>query len=125
MLMRKIGLLHNFRNSFALPAGIILMLSACGGESEENSPATIDSLVLVGAEDLIRAKLRDPDSAEFGEIRVSRKSGSPIACGTVNSRNGFGGMSGAQRFISNGASLAFLEEEMEGGAMDEVWSRFC
>lgn len=110
----------------ALLGSLCLVLLACGGnDAQPNSPETIDSMVQVGAGDLIRAKLRDPGSAEFGDILISRKSGSPIACGTVNSRNGFGGMTGAQRFISNGATLAFLEEEMESGAMDEVWSRFC
>ena len=82
-------------------------------------------MVEVGAKDLIKSKLRDPDSAVFDQVRVSRKSGHPIACGTVNSKNGFGGMTGAQRFISNGATLAFIEEEMADGAINEVWARFC
>lgn len=102
-----------------------IAVSACGSGSRENSPETIDSMVEVGAKDLIKSKLRDPDSAVFDQVRVSRKSGHPIACGTVNSKNGFGGMTGAQRFISNGATLAFIEEEMADGAINEVWARFC
>lgn len=102
-----------------------IAVSACGQQDQENSPETIDSMVEVGAKDVIRSKLRDPDSAVFTEFHVSRKSGSPIACGKVNSKNGFGGMTGAQQFISNGATLAFLEEEVVDGGWPEIWNRFC
>jgi len=67
--------------------------------------------------------LKDPDSAKFEDLRVSRKIGSPVVCGTVNSRNSFGGMSGRQRFISGGGTA--IEEQMEAGAMDEVWAKTC
>lgn len=105
---------------------LVLASSGCGdGDSGRNSDSTIEAMVEVGARDAVKAKLRDPDSAIFSDVFVSRRSGSPIACGKVNSRNGFGGMTGAQRFISNGANLAFLEEEMADGTIGEVWGRFC
>lgn len=79
----------------------------------------------VGAQETIKGKLRDPDSAEFSEVHISAKSGMHIVCGKVNSRNGFGGMGGAQYFISNGVNLAFLEEEVGGDGWAEVWNRYC
>lgn len=45
--------------------------------------------------------LRDPVSAEFRSVRRSwSPSGSATFCGEVNARNGFGGYTGFQRFIS-------------------------
>lgn len=76
------------------------------------------------AQEAIREKLVDPESAKFSGVRVISRRGVTVACGRVNSRNSFGGMTGNQRFISN-TELAFLEEEMEAGAMDEIWDRFC
>jgi len=103
----------------------LLVLGACGS-SEPSQPTSsqIDASVQDGAEQLIRGKLRDPESASFTEVHVAFH-GQPIACGKVNSKNGFGGMTGPQRFISNGRDLAFLEEQTEPGTMDQLWPRYC
>lgn len=80
-----------------------------------------DYLMLTRAEREVKATLKDPDSAVFSDLRVRR---SPlVVCGYVNSRNGFGGMTGRQRFISG--SVTAIEEQMEDGAMDEVWNKVC
>lgn len=79
---------------------------------------------IVYAQRKIKERLRDPGSAQFGETRVSRKGGTPIVCGTVNSRNGFGGMTGNQRYMSGGAITA-LEEDATAAAMDDVWRQLC
>lgn len=76
------------------------------------------------AKDAVRARLRDPDSARFDNVKTFAKAGKVVVCGRVNSRNGYGGMSGQQRFISGG-DLAFLEDEMAAGEMDQVWSAAC
>lgn len=46
--------------------------------------------------------LRDPYSAKytFDEWKVDDGSGRSVACGTVNSKNGFGGYTGKQLFIA-------------------------
>lgn len=77
------------------------------------------------AKTLISAKLRDPDSAIFSNMVVypERKDRSVIICGYVNSRNGFGGMTGAQRFITGGTVM--LEEEFTEEQMSIAWTRFC
>jgi hypothetical protein len=56
-------------------------------------------------------------------VRVVRKGELVAICGYVNARNGFGGMTGPQRFISGGATV--LESEMGPGEMDISWSQFC
>ena len=74
---------------------------------------------------LVLAQLRDPDSAKFTDVEVRWSSGRPTLCGYVNSRNGFGGMTGAQRFITAGSDFAVLEEQMRPGEMEPVWQQFC
>jgi hypothetical protein len=77
------------------------------------------------SEELVRQKLRDPGSAEFIvlKVRLSDPSHSAIVCGTVNARNGFGGMSGSQRFVVGGTVA--LEDEIGAADMDQIWRQFC
>lgn len=93
-------------------------------DSESNS-ASRDGLWIIQNQDLIKQKLRDPESAQFKDTIVSRRSGSPIVCGLVNGKNAFGGYAGFQRFISAGQSIQILESDMAAGEMNIVWLRFC
>jgi hypothetical protein len=97
-----------------------LLLVACGDDTKSISS---DARVEEYAKDQIRAKLRDPDSAVFQGVGVSRRSGKAVVCGRVNSKNGFGGMTGSQRFAV--AGMAVLEEEAQPGTMDEIWEKAC
>jgi hypothetical protein len=52
----------------------------------------------------VKQQLRDPDSATFGPMSLysDRKMNgyhTPVVCGTVNSKNGFGGYSGNRAFV--------------------------
>jgi len=47
------------------------------------------------AKEMILSILKDPDSAKFGNVFLGRQG---TMCGTVNSKNGFGGYTGAQVF---------------------------
>jgi hypothetical protein len=75
----------------------------------------------------ILARLRDPKSAEFSDVRLgpvlAERTGGGAVCGYVNSKNGFGGYSGRQRFIAAG-DLAYLESEVADG-FDPIWGRLC
>lgn len=73
----------------------------------------------------ITKRLKDPESAKFQEVFISRKSGEPIVCGQVNGKNGFGGYSGFERFISAGKLFNILESDMAEGEMDKSWLEFC
>lgn len=47
-----------------------------------------------------------------------------MTCGEFNSKNGFGGFMGFQRFISAGsAKLTFVENEVNN--FDTIWGKFC
>ncbi len=73
------------------------------------------------AKQAVLGRLKDPDSAKFGQV-VARESG--IVCGYVNSKNSFGGYTGDKAFIY------FTKKEiavMQGEAKDfeSVWNKQC
>lgn len=68
----------------------------------------------------VLARLKDPDSAQFGQVTY-REPG--IACGFVNARNSFGGYTGEKRFLSLGSSETTVLEDDEGFA--GLWNSKC
>jgi len=118
----------------AIVAVLVLVIAAgLGGEkqpkpAETPKPTTQPTGVpdwrrTAKAQSEVKSMLRDPASAEFGDMRVSAAGGTPVVCGTVNSKNGFGGMGGSQRFISG--AVTALEEQMASGEMDAAWNKMC
>lgn len=89
------------------------VLSACEGNT------------LYAAEDLVKAQLRDPSSADFDDVKVYENAdgGKSVVCGHVNSRNALGGMAGSQRFIVGGITV--LEEQVGKEVMDGAWLKSC
>lgn len=73
------------------------------------------------AEYAVKDRLRDPESADFGPMTVRNG----VVCGTVNSRNGFGGMSGEQRFISRAGAITVFADDVKGEGFNETWSSLC
>lgn len=98
-----------------------LMLSACG-ESAEQKEAIIRANIQIMSEDGVKARLKDPSSAQFTNQFVSRRG---AACGEVNSKNGFGGFTGAKRYIYAGKDLAIFESDMAAGEFDKSWDQLC
>lgn len=74
----------------------------------------------------IKAMMRDPNSAVFSGIKISRKGGAPVICGKVNGKNGFGGMTGYRRFISAPGVISVIEgENMTNYEFSGSWEQFC
>lgn len=74
----------------------------------------------------VRDTLKDPASATFSGLRVSRKGGPPVVCGYVNSKNSFGGYTGKQMFVSaSAAGITVSEEDMAKGEMAKLWAKMC
>lgn len=71
----------------------------------------------------IKRSLRDPDSARFGTVRVYRSGGSPVVCGTVNARNGFGGYTGERPFMATEERLTMPAEVTR--AFQQAWRENC
>lgn len=102
--------------------GVIYILFQVPWSSRTKGPTDID--YKSAAEILISQQLRDPGSAEFSNVRIVRRSGgTAIVCGLVNSRNGFGGMSGPVRFISG--DRVVVEGQIPASQMDSEWARNC
>ena len=76
------------------------------------------------AQDSVKERLKDPGSVVFRKMFFSDSGGVPMACGEFNSKNGFGGMAGFQRFASAGsAKMTFMESEVTD--FDTAWFKLC
>lgn len=110
-----------------LKAGMVLLLVGASSVmqakaetlSEENEALWIEE-----NQQLLLERLKDPASAEFSDEYVSYKSGSPVVCGKVKSKNSFGGYTGSKRYMGAGKSIgAFTEDDTDEFA--EVWDAAC
>jgi hypothetical protein len=79
---------------------------------------------ITSSEESVKQKLKDPDSAQFKDVRFYSGSGIPVTCGQVNAKNGFGGYTGFERFVAVGPKAAYLDSEVVEG-IGEVWNKFC
>ena len=64
---------------------------------------TLTSAQTSAIQSATRAGLKDPDSAKFGDIIAGTDPANPsenLACGYVNSKNSYGGYTGAQVFMA-------------------------
>ena len=69
----------------------------------------------------VKRELRDPESAQFTDVEI----GANVACGFVNSKNGYGGYAGRVPFLVRGAdaetatAVVMSEVEIEHIALVE------
>lgn len=79
-------------------------------------------LLAIKAKDAVRPTLKDPDSAQFGQVFAGNVDGT--ACGTVSAKNSFGAYTGQTRFIT---ALTPASSTVDDGsaAFGEQWERLC
>lgn len=99
-------------------------LVACSPAPSEPDPRAAEIWAERMTREAVLAKLRDPASATFSNVHTRRVGTGVVTCGYVNSRNGYGGMSGPHQFVGAG-STTFLEEEVGLRDMAVVWSELC
>jgi len=94
-------------------------------QKAEKAEADRQQAWIFKGQDAVKAKLKDPESAQFKDTFFNKGSSNvPVSCGWVNSKNGFGGFTGYQRYVSAGkAELTFLEEQVTDFQI--VWNKFC
>lgn len=97
----------------ALVLGAGLIVSQCKGPAKTDTPVETSAAptptsnddpiaILSAAEINLKANLKDPESAKFRGLFVSKlDSGAYALCGKVNSKNSFGGYTGFVRFIAS------------------------
>lgn len=84
---------------------------------QNNKEETVRLIAMVW----VKAKLKDPDSAQFRNLQYTP----PFVCGEVNAKNSFGGYNGFERFITGTRDATFLESEVPPGDMDKAWQKYC
>ena len=77
---------------------------------------------IVAAERAVRGELKNPDAAQFRDVRANYTEEFGVAaCGLVNAKNEFGGYQGYRRFVSSGKSVI-----LEGrDNIDDAWTGAC
>lgn len=65
----------------------------------------------------VRSILKDPDSAKFEFLNEN--------CGTVNSKNSFGGYVGSRRFVSINNIVDLEGYSVSKKEMDALWRKHC
>lgn len=109
----------------AICVGLSLFVGSCGGPPEPryaNGKTLIENTV--DARIAVRARLKDPASAQWGAITVADRTGETVVCGTVNARNGFGGYMGEQSFMVTGSEAVFPRDVSKGG-FAKLWAERC
>lgn len=83
-----------------------LLLAACDRAPEKLAVAKVEADPFAGARAAVLLRLKDPDSARFGQI-AHGKAGA--ICGEVNARNSYGGYTGMTPFMltADGAFMAY------------------
>lgn len=100
---------------------VVAILAGCG-ESPAQKEARIRANMQALGEKYVKAKLKDPDSAQFQNQFIGTKD---AACGEVNAKNSFGGYIGFKRYISAGVDLTVLESDMAPEEFDASWRKIC
>lgn len=121
--------------SIIIAAGLAFSLAGCGSADQSNeAAATAEAAVtaevprislaqaMTIAHEAVASHLKDPDSAEFRNDHLGSYMGHQLVCGEVNSRNSFGGMTGYQRYVSDGGEATVLEEQMKPADFEQVWT---
>lgn len=86
-----------------LAVALAVSLSACATSHDPAITAQFTPSVLTDQEvqvvqKAVQRSLRDPQSAQFGELSASSDGSMVLICGLVNARNAYGGYTGFQPF---------------------------
>ena len=103
---------------------VALLVYRCEREPTPEEQARItEGRMTSDAMNQVRNRMRDPDSAKFGRLRVSHASGRFALCGTVNAQNAFGGYVGYRRYVAT-PSMALLAED-DPDLFAKFWAEMC
>jgi len=85
-----------------------------GTSAQPAQPATVqpaqpatpgEDPLLAKAKATVKSELRDPDSAQFQDVKVRTVKGKQAVCGLVNAKNSKGGMTGLHPFAYDGEQV--------------------
>lgn len=88
--------------------------SSTPSEPSAETKALQEKAATMGA---VSSVLKDPDSAKFEFLNAN--------CGTVNSKNSFGGYVGTKRFVSVGGMVDLEGHSVSTKEMNALWKKHC
>ena len=108
--------------------GLTLSSSSSKKDSQNANASAVDygdetkqMIWIEKAKDQIGGALIDP---RFSNVYFSAKGGSPVVCGQVTGKNGFGGYAQWRRFIAAG-DLFYSIEDDEDADFPGIWRKLC
>jgi len=100
----------------------VVILAGCGQSDE--SKDEMDSIAKIRvAKERVQKFLKNPESATFTKVYITKVNGRKTVCGYVNAKNSFGGYAGNERFFSTGSIVALESQGFKD--FDEIWDSFC
>lgn len=100
--------------AIGIPIAVFIILAVIGSNAPQDVKAIRD------AQRSIRANLRDPSSAKFGEAAYH----DGAVCGVVNARNAMGGLTGDTRYIVLKDGRGFFEGPSDT-LFHGMWAEVC
>ncbi|PZR36494.1 hypothetical protein [Caulobacter segnis] len=98
---------------------VVLHFQKLERERPMREAAAAQAEAIERAETILKARLKDPFSAQFSDVRVLGNGAQERVCGRVNAKNSFGAYGGPERFLVMSGS-AYLGDQKPGKA---IWSR--
>lgn len=101
--------------------------SAMEGGTAKINDTTQQQLWISATERAVKSHMKDPGSVRFRNSRFNAYQGrTPVVCGEVNAKNGFGGQTGYQKYIASGETFGpYLEETTPAGEFAKAWNELC
>lgn len=98
----------------AVLAGFQIALASCGPAGSPEQQA--EQGMITEARWRLQKDARNSETIEFRDVRIGAGniSGSKVVCGEINGQNGFGGMSGFQRFMMIDGKVPLLDTPAKG-----------
>jgi hypothetical protein len=87
-----------------------------------------DVVVIAHAKETVSNEMKDPNSTQFKDIKLSKYGPADVVCGAVNAKNGYGGYMGFQRFVvldgvpSIRPPGVFADVQK---VFDDIWNHLC
>jgi hypothetical protein len=100
------------RTAFLIVTAFVL-LGCAGTGNKVTASADLTPAQRATIEAAIRVRLKDPESARFGEFKAGRAEDGMTVCGQVNGKNSYGGYGGMSTFFGSLRGATFTEIEMD------------
>lgn len=105
----------------------LALAAGCSETAEDRAQRqkqVADREMIIEAKWRLEQAARNPDSARTREVHMGALTyaGQKVVCGEFNGQNGFGGMSGFQRFMMIGGKVPLLDGTgKDGDFFDGAW----